>query len=49
MNPSTRLQTDEENVLKYLKKGKEAGYSSMMIQIADGKVVFIEVSEKIRL
>jgi len=49
MNPSTRLQTPEQSVLEALKEGIENKYSTMMVHIADGKVVFIEVSKKVRI
>lgn len=48
MTPSTRLKSDQEAVLDNLKEAIENKYSTMMVHIADGKVVFIEVSKKWR-
>lgn len=48
MNQNTRLKSDQEAVFDNLKEAIENKYSTMMVHIADGKVVFIEVSKKVR-
>lgn len=48
MNPSTRLQTPEQSVLEALKEGMENKYSTIIIHISDGKIVFLEVSKKVK-
>ena len=44
-----RLLTDEQKVMEYLIKAKDLKFASMMIQIADGKVVYLELSEKVKM
>lgn len=48
MTPNTRLKTDEENLLESFKEAVENKFSTMMVHIAEGKLVFIEVSKKVR-
>lgn len=48
MNQNTRLKTPEEAVLESLKEALGNKFSTIMIQIADGKIVFLEVSKKVR-
>lgn len=44
-----KLMTDEQKVLDYLVKAKGLKYASIMIQIADGKVVYLELNEKVKM